>query len=248
LATLNGAVATRVKERQKVQAGVIPFHRRGRRVPLKRTFDIVTSLALLVLSLPLFVVVALAVKLTSRGPVLFGHARCGRYGRDFRCLKFRTMVEDAEAWLERDPDLAAAHREHGFKLPLRADPRVTPVGRVLRFTHLDELPQLLNVVKGDMSLVGPRPIVDEELAWYGDRTAELLSVRPGVFGPWTGQGKRRVAYPERAEVELGYVRNAGLLADCLILLKHLPVLMRGQRLESHQGEGDRGVASASRVA
>lgn len=202
---------------------------------MKRMFDAVGALTLLALSSPLFLVTALVVKMTSRGPVLFGHARCGRGGRKFQCWKFRTMVEDAEDWLDRDPALRAAHRSNGFKLPLHADPRVTRLGRFLRFTHLDELPQLLNVLNGDMSLVGPRPIVDEELAWYGDRSADLLSVRPGVFGPWTAQGKRRSAYPERVQVELGYVANGTFLGDCRILLRHLPVLMSGQREEEEEG-------------
>ncbi len=232
-----------------MQNGVIPFHPHARRVPVKRLFDILVSLTLLVLSLPLFVLVALAVKLSSPGPVLFGHARCGRRGREFRCLKFRTMVQDAEEWLERDPELLEAHRRNGFKLPLRADPRVTRVGMLLRFTHLDELPQLLNVLKGDMSLVGPRPIVEEELEWYGRWAGELLSVRPGIFGPWTAQGKRRVSYPERARVELQYVWNGTFLGDCGILLRHLPILLAGQQEEREEG---RATASsrirASRVA
>jgi len=214
-----------------MQTKVVPFHPPARRVLVKRAFDVLFSLVLIVLSVPLFALVALAVKVTSRGPMLFGHARVGRGGRAFRCLKFRTMVEGAEEWLERDPELQAAHRENGYKLPLRADPRVTRVGRVLRFTHLDELPQLLNVLKGDMALVGPRPIVEEELTWYDRRAAELLTVRPGVFGPWTAQGNRRVGYPERADVELTYVANGTLLGDCKILLRHLPILLSGQRDE-----------------
>jgi len=208
-----------------------PFTDAGRRVRLKRTFDIVTSLALLVLSLPLFVVVALAVKLTSRGPIFFGQARCGHRGREFQCLKFRTMVVDAEDWLERDPELWAAYRENDFKLPVHADPRVTRLGRFLRSTHVDELPQLLNVLKGDMSLVGPRPITEEELVWYGDQAQALLSVRPGVFGSWTAQGNRRVRHPQRAAVELEYVREASLLGDLEILLRHFPVLLKGQKTD-----------------
>jgi exopolysaccharide production protein ExoY len=215
---------------------------------VKRVFDVVASLALLVLSLPLFALVPLAIKLRSPGPVLFGHVRCGRRGRAFRCLKFRTMVEDAEQWLERDAELHDAHRRNGFKLPLRTDPRVTRVGTLLRFTHLDELPQLLNVLKGDMSLVGPRPIVEEELTWYGRRAAELLAVRPGVFGPWTVQGNRRVGYPERADVELTYVANGTLLGDCKILLRHLPILLSGQRDEEAPALPKRRRSRNARVA
>jgi lipopolysaccharide/colanic/teichoic acid biosynthesis glycosyltransferase len=214
---------------------------------VKRAFDILASLALLTLAFPLCAAVALAVKLTSRGPVLFGHIRCGRGGRDFRCLKFRTMVEDAEKWLERDPALLEAYRENGFKLPLKKDPRVTRVGKVLRFTHLDELPQLLNVLGGNMSLVGPRPIIEEELDWYGDRVDDLLSVRPGVFGPWTAQGRRRVGYPERAGIEVGYVENGTLLGDVRILLQHFPILLSGQRDEVEE-RVPAGALPASRVA
>ena len=199
---------------------------------MKRMLDALGACALLALSSPVFILAAVAVKTTSRGPVLFGHERCGRGGRPFKCWKFRTMVADAEDWLDRDPALRDAHRQNGYKLPLHADPRVTRLGKFLRFTHIDELPQLLNVLKGDMSLVGPRPIVDEELAWYGDRRADLLAVRPGVFGPWTALGKRRMAYPERARVELGYVEKPTLLGDCKILLRHLPVLLSGQREEA----------------
>ena len=104
---------------------------------------------------------------------------------------------------------------------------MTELGQLLRKTYLDELPQLINVIRGDMSLVGPRPIVEEELEWYGANKEEYLSVRPGVFGAWTAQGHRRVSYPDRALVELSYVRNATILRDCRILLKHIPVLMIG---------------------
>ena len=219
-----------LREAEILRAPLSP-PRDGRKRLMKRTFDILASLALVVVASPFLIAAALAVKVTSRGPVLFGHGRCGRGGRRFECLKFRTMVVDAEDWLDRDPKLRAAHREHGFKLPLHIDPRVTRLGRFLRFTHLDELPQLLNVLKGDMSLVGPRPIVDEELEWYGRRSSELLSVRPGVFGPWTAQGKRRVGYPERVDVELSYVENGTFLGDCKILVRHLPILLSGQREE-----------------
>ncbi len=139
------------------------------------------------------------------------------------------MVEDAEEWLEQDPELKARHRKEGFKLPRCEDPRVTAAGRFLRYSHLDELPQLLNVIRGDMSLVGPRPVVEEELAHYGDRAGELLSVRPGIFGPWTALGKRRPGYPERAEVELTYPRAApGLMGDLKLLVRNIPVLLQGQ--------------------
>ena len=191
----------------------------------------VTATLMLVLALPFLAVSMLAVWLTSEGPVLFGHRRCGRHGTPFRCLKFRTMVVDAENWLVRYPDLGAKYKESGFKLQSDLDPRVTKVGRILRRWHLDELPQLLNVIRGDMSLVGPRPIVEEELNWYGDDKDEYLSVRPGIFGAWTAQGRQRVDYPARTLVELGYIRDNFFLKDLRVLLKHIPVLLLGQAEE-----------------
>lgn len=135
---------------------------------------------------------------------------------------------DAEEWLERDPELKAQHEGNGYKLPRCEDPRVTPLGHFLRFSHIDELPQLINVLRGEMSLVGPRPLVEGELAWYEDRRDEFLSVDPGIFGPWTGQGKDRVDYPERVEVELGYIRNRSLRMDLAILFRNVPVVLMGQ--------------------
>ena len=193
-----------------------------------RIFDVVTATLMLVLALPFLAVSMLAVWLTSEGPVLFGHRRCGRHGTPFRCLKFRTKVVDAENSLVRYPDLGAKYKESGFKLQSDLDPRVTKVGRILRRLHLDELPQLLNVIRGDMSLVGPRPIVEEELNWYGDDKDEYLSVRPGIFGAWTAQGRQRVDYPARTLVELGYIRDNFFLKDLRVLLKHIPVLLLGQ--------------------
>ena len=195
---------------------------------MKRLFDLAGASILFVLSFPLLLLAAVGVKMSSHGPVLFGHERVGQGGKLFQCLKLRTMVVDAEEWLERDPELKSKHKGNGFKLPRAQDPRVTPVGHFLRFSHLDELPQLINVLRGEMSLVGPRPLVEDELEWYGEKQNELLSMRPGIFGAWTGQGKHRVDYPARAEVELGYVRDHSLAKDAAILLKNLPVVLTGQ--------------------
>ncbi len=184
--------------------------------------------ALLAIAAPILLIAALAVKLTSRGPVLFGHRRCGKDGVAFMCLKLRTMVSDAEAWLERDPALREEHRRSGFKLPRMRDPRVTRIGHLLRFTHLDELPQFFNVLRGDMSMVGPRPVVPDELAWYDGRRGQLLSVKPGVFGAWTAQGRHRPDYPARVEVELSYIDNTSLWRDLRILARNVPVVFTGQ--------------------
>ena len=196
---------------------------------MKRFFDIIGSSTLLLATAPLMAVIAVGVRLSSGAPVFFRHARIGRAGRGFECLKFRTMVVGAEEWLVRDEALAKQHREEGFKLSLRHDPRVTSIGRLLRRTQLDELPQFWNVLVGDMSLVGLRPLVSDELEWFTEEECDrLLSVRPGIFGPWTAKGRRRPGYPERAQLDLSYTECAGLARDVQLLLAHLPVLLRGQ--------------------
>jgi len=196
--------------------------------PGKRTFDLAVASLLLFLATPVFALCALLVRLGSRGPVFFGHRRLGREGRPFLCLKFRTMVEGAEEWLNDDEALRREYRKNGFKLSTERDPRVTRVGRWLRKTHLDELPQLVNVLRGEMSLVGPRPIVEDELAHYGPLAEELLSLRPGVFGPWTALGPERPNYPERCGVELDYVRRPSLRRDIVLLVRNLQAVIRGQ--------------------
>jgi lipopolysaccharide/colanic/teichoic acid biosynthesis glycosyltransferase len=138
------------------------------------------------------------------------------------------MRVDAEEVLDLRPELRDLHRQNGFKLPASHDPRIVPGGRWLRKTHLDELPQLFNVLLGDMSLVGPRPIVAEELELFGDDAELLLSVRPGIFGAWTSMGRRRPAYPERALVEIEWVRTRSAWKDGLILLRSVGVVLRGQ--------------------
>jgi Undecaprenyl-phosphate galactose phosphotransferase WbaP len=194
----------------------------------KRALDVLGATLGLVLAAPILLVLSVLVRLTSPGPAFFRHARIGQGGKVFHCYKLRTMVRDAEDRLALDPELREWHRRNGFKLPTRHDPRVTPLGRFLRRTHLDELPQLWNVLRGHMSLIGPRPIVDEELLHYGDRDREFLDIRPGIFGPWTAQGTNRVDYPQRTEVELSYRTRASLREDLRILLRHLPVLVKGQ--------------------
>jgi exopolysaccharide production protein ExoY len=198
---------------------------------VRRIADIVGATVLLVLCAPVLALAALAIWIESGRPVLFGHTRLGLAGRPFRCWKLRTMVADAEARLERDPWLKKLYIQNGYKLPADIDPRITRVGRWLRRTYLDEVPQLFNVLGGSMSLVGPRPIVRGELAWYGDAADELLSEKPGIFGAWTSRGRNRPHYPERARLELEYVRNRSLLGDVRILARSIPVVLRGQGAE-----------------
>lgn len=195
-------------------------HRRNRlQAFLKRVSDVVIAAVLLTALAPLFVVVSGVIMVESRGPVFFKHWRVGRNGRGFNCLKFRTMVVDAEERLRKDAALWAVYREHGFRIPDDEDTRVTGFGRLLRRTSLDELPQLINVLLGDMSLIGPRPIVHEELEHYAGSERLLLSVRPGITGMWAVSGRHRLAYPDRAAVELGYVRSWSLAGDLGIALR-----------------------------
>jgi len=191
----------------------------------KRAIDILTSAMLLLLFAPLFVAVAIAVRLSSPGPIFFRHKRLGKGGREFWCVKFRTMVVDAEAQLERDPELRKRFQER-FKL--KNDPRVTRVGAFLRKTSLDELPQLLLVLRGDMSLIGPRPIVRAEIDKYGVHYEKLLSVKPGLSGMWQAFGRSDISYDERIQMDLHYIEYRSLRLD-LMLLCQTPVSILARR-------------------
>ena len=192
---------------------------------LKRTLDLVAATIGLVVLAPLFGFICVAVKLESRGPALFGHRRLGRNGRVFRCWKFRSMHVEAETRLRADPALYANYVGSNYKLRPDQDPRLTRVGRLLRKTSLDELPQLVNVFLGQMSLVGPRPIVPDELDQYGPGAPIFLSLRPGITGAWQVNGRSHVGYPDRADVELEYVRSWSLARDLWILLQTIPVVL-----------------------
>jgi exopolysaccharide production protein ExoY len=192
----------------------------------KRALDIVlASVALLALS-PLFVFVAVLLRLTDPGPVFFGHKRVGLGGRSFRCLKFRTMCTDADAVLDRllasDP---AAAEEWQATRKLRNDPRISRVGRILREYSVDELPQLINVIRGEMSLVGPRPVVTAELMRYGNAAVHYLSARPGITGLWQVSGRSDTPYATRIALDARYVTQWSLRGDALILLRTVPAVI-----------------------
>ena len=199
--------------------------RRGYR-SAKRVLDVTLALVLLVLLLPTACAVAVAVKMDSHGPVLFNHHRLGHGGRTIRCRKFRTMVH-AESAEGLAPHLDAAF---SAQYKLVGDPRVTRVGRVLRRLSLDEIPQLLNVIGGSMSLIGPRPIVvDEAVDKWGERFPSLVQVKPGLSGLWQVSGRSQLDYEERIRLDLEYVERCSLGLDLWILLKTVPavLLMRG---------------------
>lgn len=193
----------------------------------KRVLDLVGVLVLGLVFAPLMLVIVMLLK-RNGGTVLYRHRRVGRGGATFECLKFRTMVPDADRVLreilERDPVLKAEWlRDH----KLKEDPRVTSVGRMLRRTSLDELPQLWNVVRGEMSLVGPRPVVREELLRYGRSVGIYLAARPGITGLWQVTGRNDTDYHRRVELDTYYVCNQNLLLDLCILLKTTGVVLGG---------------------
>jgi lipopolysaccharide/colanic/teichoic acid biosynthesis glycosyltransferase len=181
---------------------------------------------LLVLALPLLAVIALLVKLTSRGPVLHRRRVVSQYGGTFEALKFRTMVADADDVLSRDPALRAAFE---INHKLEHDPRVTRIGKWLRKSSLDEIPQLLNVVRGEMWLVGPRMIAPEELDKYGSQASKLVSIKPGITGLWQVSGRQQLSYKQRIELDMFYIDNWRIAMDARILLKTVWVVcsMRG---------------------
>jgi len=164
------------------------------------------------------------VKADSRGPVLFASERCGRGGRRIRIWKFRTMVNGAAGLLETDPELRAAYDR---EVKLRADPRVTRLGQWLRRWSMDELPQLFNVLKGDMSLVGPRPKLFGEETRYGAHFPVVLAVPPGMTGLWQVSGRNNLTYEERVALDVDYVRRCSLALDLKILMQTIPVVLRG---------------------
>jgi lipopolysaccharide/colanic/teichoic acid biosynthesis glycosyltransferase len=195
---------------------------------LKRAFDIVAAIAALVLLLPLFTVLAVMVR-RDGGPAFFGHTRVGRHGKKFRCLKFRSMVMNSEQVLKEllasDPQ-ARAEWDREFKL--KNDVRVTRVGRFLRRSSLDELPQIWNVLRGEMSFVGPRPIIDQELERYGDASKYYLMATPGITGLWQVSGRNDIDYATRVSLDVAYVENWTFRKDIGILLKTVVVVVRGK--------------------
>jgi Undecaprenyl-phosphate galactose phosphotransferase WbaP len=194
---------------------------------VKRVFDIVASMSAIVVLSPVLIVIATLVKLDG-GPALYGHTRVGRHGKKFRCLKFRSMVVNSEQVLKdllaRDPE-ARAEWEREFKL--KNDVRVTRIGRFLRRTSLDELPQFWNVLRGEMSFVGPRPIIDQELERYGEASKYYLMATPGITGLWQVSGRNDVDYATRVSLDVSYVENWTFRKDIGILFKTFFVVIRG---------------------
>lgn len=192
----------------------------------KRVFDVVAAMALLVALAPIMLTLAFMVR-RDGGPAIFGHGRIGSNGGTFRCLKFRSMCVDAEKRLEEhlaaNPE-ARAEWERDFKL--RDDPRITKLGNFLRRSSLDELPQLINVIRGEMSLVGPRPIVADEVERYGDRFVAYRNCRPGITGLWQVSGRNDVSYRARVRLDSFYAARWSFAKDVIILVRTVGVVFR----------------------
>ncbi|MEO3470590.1 sugar transferase [Roseomonas sp. CAU 1739] len=211
-------------------SGAMVGYRAARFTPLaKRAMDIAIASAALILAAPFFLVVSLMVR-ADGGPAFYAHPRVGRGGRVFGCLKFRSMVVDSQARLDAllaaDP---AARAEWDATRKLKNDPRITRIGRFLRATSLDELPQLINVLRGEMAVVGPRPVTPAELdRYYGVSAAHYLTVRPGITGLWQVSGRSETSYDQRVALDVAYVSQPSLLADLRILVK-TPVAVLSRR-------------------
>ncbi|WP_117192106.1 sugar transferase [Rhizobium terrae] len=191
----------------------------------KRSFDITSAALALILFSPIFLMIAALVKFSDNGPVFYGHRRIGHNGRIFKCLKFRTMAVNGDEILRnylRDNPHAAEEWKATRKL--RVDPRVTAIGTVLRKLSLDELPQLINILRGEMSVVGPRPVVDEELNLYDSFAAYYLSTRPGLTGLWQISGRNDVSYESRIAFDTHYVQNWSLVGDVMIIVRTIPAV------------------------
>lgn len=191
---------------------------------IKRILNLLCSFVGVIVLSPFFLIISLLIKVTSKGPVFFVHERVGLNGKKFKLIKFRTMVNNAEEMIASFSPEQKKEWEENYKL--KDDPRITKIGKFLRRTSLDELPQLINILKGDMSIVGPRPVVDEELNWYGDKKDKLLSVKPGLTGWWAVNGRSNVPYPERCELELYYVDHISFALDVKIILKTLGAIIK----------------------
>lgn len=184
---------------------------------IKRISDVLfASIGMVVLS-PIFVIIAIAIKLESQGPIFFKHTRIGKNGKTIKLYKFRSMVENAEDLIKSFTSEQMKEYRENYKLS--NDPRITKVGRILRKTSLDELPQLINIIQGDLSIIGPRPVVEDELKKYEKNVGKFLSVTPGLTGYWAANGRSNITYEERMQMELYYIDNMSFKLDIKIFFK-----------------------------
>ena len=193
---------------------------------IKKYLDLFFSILILIACLPLFLIIALLIKCSSRGPIFFFQERIGKNNITFKCIKFRTMHSQAKDILENllnNDDNLKREFEETYKI--KNDPRITIIGKLLRKTSLDELPQFINVLRNEMSIIGPRPIVAEEKFKYGENLKKVLSVKPGITGLWQVSGRNKLPYKKRVMLDLFYVENYNLVMDIRILIKTIGVIL-----------------------
>lgn len=204
--------------------GINEKEKKSTYIYIKRVIDtILASIALILLS-PIFLIIAIAIKLESEGPVFFLHKRIGKNGKTIKIYKFRSMVMNAEELIKTfTPEQMKEYKEN-YKLT--NDPRITKVGKFLRKTSLDELPQLINIIKGDLAVIGPRPVVADELKKYGSNTEKFLSVTPGLTGYWAANGRSCTSYEQRMEMELYYIDNLSFKMDVKVFFKTIEAVIK----------------------
>ena len=193
---------------------------------VKRVTDILGALIGLILLSPIFLIVAIAIKLDSKGPIIFGHTRKGLGGKDIKVYKFRTMYENSKEIFDNFTEEQKQEFYKNFKLD--NDPRITKIGNFLRRSSIDELPQLINILNGSMSIVGPRPIVEKEIALYGEYAPKLFSVVPGLTGYWQANGRSDTTYQERIKMAMYYIDNRSLGLDLKIIFKTFSSVIKGE--------------------
>lgn len=193
---------------------------------VKRVTDIFGALIGLILLSPIFLIVVIAIKLDSKGPIIFGHTRKGLGGKDIKVYKFRTMYENSKEIFDNFTEEQKQEFYKNFKLD--NDPRITKIGNFLRRSSIDELPQLINILNGSMSIVGPRPIVEKEIALYGEYAPKLFSVVPGLTGYWQANGRSDTTYQERIKMDMYYIDNRSLGLDLKIIFKTFSSVIKGE--------------------
>lgn len=201
---------------------------------LKRILDVIFASIAIVILLPLFLIISVAVRIDSPGTILYKHERIGKGGKKIKVYKFRSMYQNSEELMDKLLKDSKIRKEWYSKFKLKDDTRVTRIGKFLRRTSLDELPQLFNILKGDMSIIGPRPIVSEELEKYGDFKEKLLSVKPGLTGWWTCNRREDMSYEERMSLELYYIDNLSFYLDIKCFFKTVNLLFKREGINNEK--------------
>lgn len=217
--------AAKKKHKKKLLSVLFFFEGKNFNNGVKRCFDIFFSLFSLLFFLPLFALIALLIKTTSKGPIIFTQDRLGRSNTIFKCYKFRTMYEDAEERLQEILNKNSVYKkEWEIHQKLKQDPRITLIGKFLRKSSFDEFPQFLNVLKGDLSVVGPRPYMVFQRKDLGEKEKEILSIRPGITGLWQTSGRSTLSFQKRVELDAYYVEKHTMLYDLRLIIKTVPAL------------------------